>query len=72
MNINLDEILPTILAKMESNVKVAAFSQGLTEEEVHATWILNRKKVQEDAEKLAVFFKEAFGFETPVVEATAL
>lgn len=64
MNINLDDVLPKILAKMEANVKAGAAAQGLSEEEVNATWVLNRKKVQEDGEKLAVFFKEAFGFET--------
>lgn len=60
MNINLDDVLPKIIAKMEANVKASAASNGLSEEEVEATWILNRKKVTEDAEKLAVFFKEAF------------
>lgn len=63
MSINLDDVLPKILAKMEANVKTSAAAQGLSEEEVEATWILNRKKVTEDAEKLAVFFKEAFAEE---------
>ena len=61
MNINLDDVLPKILAKMEHNVRTSAAAQGLTEEEVNATWVLNRKKVNDDAEKLAVFFKETFG-----------
>lgn len=59
MNINAEEILPKILAKMENNVKAQAVAQGLTEEEVDATWILNRKKITADAEKLEKFFKEA-------------
>lgn len=60
MNIDKDDVLPKILAKMEINVKNGARAQGLTEEEVDATWILNRKKVTEDATKLATFFNEAF------------
>lgn len=62
MLINENEILEKIIAKMQANVKTAAAAQGLSEEEVEATWILNRKKVTEDATKLEAFFKEAFGF----------
>lgn len=60
MNINLDDVLPKIIAKMESNVIAGALAQGLSEEEANATLVLNRKKVTEDAEKLATFFKETF------------
>lgn len=62
MLINENEILEKIIAKMESNVRNSAAAQGLNEEEVNATVVLNRKKIAEDAGKLAVFFKEAFGF----------
>lgn len=61
MNINENEVLPKIIAKMELNIKNGAIAQGLSEEEVEATWILNRKKITADAEKLEKFFKEAFG-----------
>jgi hypothetical protein len=60
MNINEEDVLPRIIAKMELNIKNGARAQGLSEEEVDATWILNRKKITTDAEKLATFFKEAF------------
>lgn len=55
-----EEILPKIVAKMEGNVRTSALAQGLSEEEAEATLVLNRKKVAEDADKLATFFVEAF------------
>ena len=62
MLINENEILEKIITKMENNVRAQAFASGMSEEEVNATLVLNRKKVKEDAEKLEIFFKETFGF----------
>lgn len=60
MNINLEDVLPKVIAQMEKNVRSGAAAQGLTQEEIDATWVLNRKKVIEDAQKLATFIGEAF------------
>lgn len=58
---NKEEMTAKIVAKMESNVKSQATANGLSEEEVEATWILNKKKVADDAIKLTDFYVSVFG-----------
>lgn len=60
MNINYDDALVKIAAQMEKNIRSQAVAQNLSDEEVEATMVLNKKKIAEDAQKLANFFNEAF------------
>lgn len=68
IQINDEDLIVKIAAKMEANLKAQARTQGLDEEEVQATFILNRKKIAEDAAKLEDFFKSMF---SPVEETPA-
>lgn len=54
--VDTDTILEKVTTKMLSNVENGARAQGLSEEEVQATLILNKKKITQDAQNLAVFF----------------
>jgi len=53
--VDTDTILQKITDKMLSNIADNARGQGLTDEEVNATIVLNRKKVAQDAQNIAVF-----------------
>lgn len=54
--VDTDTILQIVADKMVSNLVDNAKAQGLDEEEVQATIILNRKKITKDAQNLAAFF----------------
>lgn len=56
---NKEELYPKILAKMEMNLRNQAAANNLDEEEINATWILNKKKVESDADRLTTFVIEA-------------
>lgn len=53
--VDTDTILEKITTKMLSNLAENAKAQGLTEEEVNATVVLNKKKITQDAQNIAVF-----------------
>lgn len=54
--VDTDTILEVIEKKMTENIANNATAQGLSEEEVAATLVLNKKKIAQDAQNLAVFF----------------
>jgi len=59
ITINTDTVLEKIEAKMLTNLKNNGSEQGLSEEEINATIVLNKKKISIDAQNLANFFIEA-------------
>ena len=54
--VDTDTILEKVTNQMMLNVENNAKSQGLSEEEVAATMVLNKKKIAQDAQNIAVFF----------------
>ena len=54
--VDTDTVLEIVRNKMTENVENGARAQGLSEEEVLATMVLNKKKIAQDAQQLAVFF----------------
>lgn len=58
--INSDEMLQKIFDKMIENTVNAAKSQGLDEEEVNATIILNKKRIIQEATNVDGFIKAVF------------
>jgi hypothetical protein len=54
--VDTDTILEKVKNQMMLNVEKNAQAQGLSEEEVLATMVLNKKKIAQDAQGLAVFF----------------
>lgn len=54
--VDTDTILEKIKDKMLSNIEANARGQQLSEEEIAATVVLNKKKIAQDAQNLAVFF----------------
>lgn len=63
--VDTDTILEKILEKVTGNISANARAQGLDEEEVAATIVLNKKKLALDAQNLAVFFTGLY-VEAPV------
>lgn len=71
--VDTDTVLQIVTNKMLANVEASARAQGLSDEEVAATLVLNKKKIAQDAQNLAVFFTGLYvqaPVEEPVVEAT--
>lgn len=66
--VDTDTILEKIKDKMLSNIEANARGQQLSEEEVAATLVLNKKKIAQDAQNLAVFFTALY-VEVPTEEA---
>jgi hypothetical protein len=54
--VDTDTVLEKVTNQMMANVEKNAQAQGLSEEEVLATMVLNKKKIANDAQNLAVFF----------------
>ena len=65
--VDTDTVLADILAKLTENVANNSKGQGLSEEEVAATLVLNKKKLAQDAQNLAVFFTGIY-VQAPVEE----
>lgn len=68
--VDTDTILEKVTNQMLSNIANNARGQGLSEEEVEATVVLNKKKIAKDAQNLAVFFTGLY-VEKPADEAPA-
>lgn len=60
IKIDSDTMLQDIFNKMMENVANSAKSQGLDEEEVNATLVLNKKKVGQEASNIAGFLASVF------------
>jgi hypothetical protein len=69
--VDTDTILETILAKITKNVEDNSRAQGLNDEEVAATLVLNKKKLATDAQNLAVFFTGLY-VQAPAAEQAEL
>jgi hypothetical protein len=54
--VDTDTILEKVVERMTLNIENNAKAQGLSEEEVAATLVLNKKKIAKDATQLTVFF----------------
>lgn len=54
--VDTDTVLEIVTNKMLANVETNARAQGLSDEEVAATIVLNKKKIAQEAQNLAVFF----------------
>lgn len=54
--VDTDTVLQIVTDKMFANIETNARAQGLSEEEVAATLVLNKKKISQDAQNLAAFF----------------
>ena len=54
--VDTDTVLQIVTDKMIANIEANAKAQGLSDEEVAATVVLNKKKIAQDAQNLAVFF----------------
>jgi hypothetical protein len=54
--VDTDTILEKVTNQMLANVETNARAQGLSDEEVAATLVLNKKKIANDAQGIAVFF----------------
>lgn len=69
--VDTDTILEKVTNRMLSNVENGARSKGLTEEEVQATVVLNKKSIMQDAQNLAVFFTGLY-VQAPAAEQAEL
>ena len=58
--VDTDTVLEIVTNKMLANVETNAKAQGLSDEEVAATLVLNKKKVAQDAQNIVVFFTGLF------------
>jgi hypothetical protein len=67
--VDTDTILETVLAKITQNVENNSRAQGLSDEEIAATLVLNKKKLAADAQNLAVFFTGLYVSEPTEVAA---
>lgn len=69
--VDTDTLLEKVTAKMFSNIESNARSQDMSEEEVAATLVLNKKKVANDARQIAIFFESIY-IEVPAAEEPAV
>jgi hypothetical protein len=72
--VDTDTILEKVLEKITKNVENNSRAQGMSEEEIAATLVLNKKKLAVDAQNLAVFFTGLYvqaPAEEPVAETVA-
>ena len=67
--VDTDTVLEIVTNKMLANVETNAKAQGLSDEEVAATLVLNKKKVAQDAQNIVVFFTGLF-VQAPTEEST--
>lgn len=58
--VDTDTVLQIVQDRMLKNLATNAKAQGLSDEEVDATVVLNKKKVLQDAQNLAVFFTSLY------------
>ena len=66
--VDTDTVLEKVTNQMLLNVENNAKAQGLSEEEVAATVVLNKKKIAKDAQGITVFFTSLY-VETPKEES---
>lgn len=69
--VDTDTLLEKVTAKMLSNIESSARSQDMSEEEVLATVVLNKKKVANDAKQIATFFESIY-IEVPAAKEPAV
>lgn len=67
--VDTDTVLEKVTNKMLLNIENNTRAQGLSEEEVAATVVLNKKKIEKEAQTLAVFFTSIY-VEAPKEEKT--
>lgn len=58
--VDTDTVLQIVQDRMLENLATNAKAQGLSDEEVDATVVLNKKKIEKDAQNLAVFFTSLY------------
>jgi ribosome-binding factor A len=58
--VDTDTVLQIVQDRMLENLAANAKAQGLSDEEVDATVVLNKKKIEKDAQNLAVFFTSLY------------
>jgi hypothetical protein len=68
--VDTDTVLEKIVTRVTENLEANVRASGLSEEEVAATIVLNKKKLATDAQNLAAFFVSLY-VETPVDIAVA-
>ena len=68
--VDTDTVLEKIVNRVTENLEANVRASGLSEEEVAATIILNKKKLAADAQNLAAFFVSLY-VETPTEIAVA-
>ena len=71
--VDTDTVLAKVTERMTLNITNNAKAQGLSEEEIAATVVLNKKKIAQDAQQLTVFFTGIYveaPVENSVVEAS--
>lgn len=68
--VDTDTVLQLAINKMTDNIAANAKAQGLSDEEVAATLVLNKKKVANDAQNITAFFVGLY-VEAPKEETTA-
>lgn len=71
IKIDSETMVQDIFNKMMENVANSAKSQGLDEEEVTATLVLNKKKIEQEASNLAGFLASVFAPELLKTEESA-
>ena len=69
--VDTDTLALKLADKMFQNIEANAKGQGLSEEEVQATLVLNKKKIANDANQIAIFVKSAYGIVDQPAENTA-